>query len=44
MSDAFSIFIDPRYNSVFAQTASLQGAKDEVNFDVGRYPDDFASH
>jgi len=34
MSDAFSIFIDPRFNGVFSQTASLQGAKDEVNFDV----------
>lgn len=34
MSDAFSIFIDPRFGSVFSQTASLQGAKDEVNFDV----------
>jgi len=34
MSDAFGIFIDPRYDSVFSQTASLQSAKDEVNFDV----------
>lgn len=34
MSDAFSIFIDPRFNGVFSQTASLQGAKDEVSFDV----------
>ncbi|MFP3920383.1 MAG: hypothetical protein ACLFU3_01640 [Dichotomicrobium sp.] len=34
MSDAFSIFIDPRFNGVFSQTASLQGAKDEVDFDV----------
>ena len=34
MTDAFSIFIDPRFNGVFSQTASLQGAKDEVNVDV----------
>ncbi len=34
MVDAFSIFIDPRFNGVFSQTASLQGAKDEVSFDV----------
>jgi len=34
MSDAFSIFIDPRFNNLFTQTASLQGAKEEVNFDV----------
>ncbi len=34
MSDAFSIFIDPLFSSVFSQTASLQGAKDEVTYDV----------
>jgi hypothetical protein len=34
MSDAFSIFIDPRFGGVFSQTASLQGAKEEVDFDV----------
>ena len=34
MSDAFSIFIDPRFAGVFSQTASLQGAKEEVDFDV----------
>jgi DNA helicase HerA-like ATPase len=34
MSDAFSIFVDARFNGIFSQTASLQGAKDEVDFDV----------
>jgi len=34
MGDAFETFIDPRFGGVFSQTASLQSAKDEVNFDV----------
>lgn len=34
MMDAFGVFTDPRFDSVFSQTASLQGAKDEVYFDV----------
>lgn len=34
MKDAFGVFTDPRFDGVFSQTASLQGAKEEVYFDV----------
>ncbi len=34
MTGLFSVFADQRFDHIFSQTASLQGAKDEVEFDV----------